>query len=213
VAIDLQVIAQRRFELGPGREAGLVDDLADAAIEALHHAVGLRMTWRDQTMFDRQLLAQHVERVLAAANPVAGFRVFFLAGKALGELAAIVGEQLDDGDRTGFIEHDQEVGPAAAGLVSIDLHEDPARGAVNGDEQVTAFGFIGHLRQVLDIHMYEAGLVVLERLFDDGLVGFPGGQFKQAGDTMAAQAAPQTSARNGWIDELTRDRQQVIDGQ
>ena len=30
---------------------------------------------------------------------------------------------------------------------------------------------------------------------------------------MAAQAAPQTSARDGWIDELTRDRQQVVGGQ
>ena len=76
----------------------------------------------------------------------------FLAGKAVGELAAIVGEQPDDGDRTGFFELDQEVG-AAVGLVGIDLHEDPARGAVDGDEQIMAFGFIGHLRQVLDIHM------------------------------------------------------------
>lgn len=57
MVIDFQVIAQCRFELGPGRETGLVDDLADAAVEALHHAIGLRMTWRDQAMFDRQLLA------------------------------------------------------------------------------------------------------------------------------------------------------------
>ena len=91
--------------------------------------------------------------MLATGNPVAGFRVFFLAGKAVCKLAAIVGEQLDDGDRTGVVELDQEVGAAAVGLVGIDLHEDPARGAVDGDEQITAFGFIGHLRQVLDIHM------------------------------------------------------------
>ena len=91
--------------------------------------------------------------MLAAGNPVARFRVFFLAAKAVGELAAIVGEQLDDGDRTGFVELDQEVGAAAVGLVGIDLHEDPARGAVDGDEQVTAFGIVRHLRQVLDIHM------------------------------------------------------------
>jgi hypothetical protein len=30
---------------------------------------------------------------------------------------------------------------------------------------------------------------------------------------MAAQAAPQASTRNGWIDKLTRDRQQVVGGQ
>lgn len=91
--------------------------------------------------------------MLAAGNPVAGFRVLFLAGKAVGELAAIVGEQLDDGDRTGFVELDQEVNAAAVGLVGIYLHEDPARGTVNRDEQVTALSFVGHLRQVLDIHM------------------------------------------------------------
>ena len=57
MVIDFQVIAQWRFELGPGSEAGLVDDLADAAVEAFHHTVGLRMAWWDQAMFDRQLLA------------------------------------------------------------------------------------------------------------------------------------------------------------
>ena len=91
--------------------------------------------------------------MLTAGNPLARFRVFFPAAKAVGELAAIVGEQLDDGNRTGFVELDQEVGATTVGLVGIDLHEDPARGAVDGDEQVTAFGFIRHLRQVLDIHM------------------------------------------------------------
>ena len=104
-------------------------------------------------MLDPQLLASHVKRVLAAGNPVAGFRVLFLAGKAVGELAAIVGEQLDDGDPTGFVVLDQEVGAAAVGLVGVNLHEGPARGAVNRDEQVTAFDFVRHLRQVLDIHM------------------------------------------------------------
>ena len=91
--------------------------------------------------------------MLTAGNPLARFRVFFLAAKTVGELAAIVGEQLDDGDRTGFVELDQEVGAAAVGLVGINLHEDPARGAVDGDEHVTAFCFVRHLRQVLDIHM------------------------------------------------------------
>lgn len=57
MVIDFQVIAQCQFELGPGREAGLVDDLTDAAVEAFNHAVGLRMTWRDQAMFDHQLSA------------------------------------------------------------------------------------------------------------------------------------------------------------
>ena len=44
MVVDLDVVAKRRFELGCRAKAGLVDDIADAAIEAFHHAVGLRMT-------------------------------------------------------------------------------------------------------------------------------------------------------------------------
>jgi hypothetical protein len=33
------------------------------------------------------------------------------------------------------------------------FHENPARGAVDGDEQVTALGLIGNLQQVPDIHV------------------------------------------------------------
>lgn len=91
--------------------------------------------------------------MLATRNPITRLRVFFLASKAVGELATIVGEQLDEGDWTSVVELDQEFVAAAVGLVGIDLHEDPARGAFDGDEQVTAVGFIRHLRQVLDIHM------------------------------------------------------------
>ena len=146
MVVDFQVIAQRRFQFGPGGETGLVDDLADAAIEAFDNAVGLRVTRRNQSMFDHQLLAQHVKDMLAAWDTVAADRIFFLAGKTVGELAAVVSEQFDDGDRASIFQFEQEVGTAAVGLVGIDFHEDPARGAVNGDEQVTAFGFIGHLR-------------------------------------------------------------------
>ena len=92
MVVDFQVIAQRRFQFGPGAETGLVDDLADAAIKAFDHAVGLRVTRRNQSMFDQQLLAQHVKDMLAARDTVAADRIFFLAGKTVGELAAVVSE-------------------------------------------------------------------------------------------------------------------------
>ena len=38
-----QVLHQRGIEVGRAGEAGLLDQVADAAIEALDHAVGLRM--------------------------------------------------------------------------------------------------------------------------------------------------------------------------
>jgi hypothetical protein len=42
-------IAQCRFQLACGVGSDLVDDLADAAIEALHHAIGLRVArWSNE---------------------------------------------------------------------------------------------------------------------------------------------------------------------
>jgi hypothetical protein len=41
----------------------------------------------------------------------------------------------------------------------------PARGAVDGDEQVATRRFVGHLRQVLDVDVNEARLVALEGFF------------------------------------------------
>ena len=99
MVVDCQVIAQRRFQFVPGAETGLVDDLAEAAIEAFDHAVGLRVTRRNQSMFDHQLLARHVKDMLAARDTVAADWVFFLLGKTVGELAGVVGEQFDDADR------------------------------------------------------------------------------------------------------------------
>lgn len=50
----------------------MIDDLANAAIEALHHAIGLRMAWRDEAMLDLEPLAQTVEHVLSARLSKAG---------------------------------------------------------------------------------------------------------------------------------------------
>lgn len=91
VVVNLEVVAQSRFELGGRTEAGLVDDLADSAVEALNHAVGLRMARWNEAMFDRQVLTENVERVLAGGYAIAADRVFLSAGEAVGELAAVVG--------------------------------------------------------------------------------------------------------------------------
>lgn len=90
------VISKRGFKLSCRTETGLVDDVADAAVEACHHAIGLRMAWRDEAMFDLELLAQAVEDVLPA-----GLLLLALAAEAVGELAAIVREQFAYLDRTG----------------------------------------------------------------------------------------------------------------
>lgn len=53
-------------------------------------------------MFDRQLRAQYIKDMLATGDTVTAHGVFFLAGKAVGELAAVVSEKFDDSDRTGI---------------------------------------------------------------------------------------------------------------
>jgi len=114
-------------------------------------------------VFDTELLAKSVKHVRAA-------RFFLLAAgrEAVGELAAIVGEQLDDLDGAGLVDLGEKIDAAAVGLVGIQLDEDPASAAVDRDEQVAPRRLVRHLRQVFDIDVHEARLVVLEGLFRGG---------------------------------------------
>ncbi len=90
-------------------------------------------------MFDLELLAQTVKYMVAA-------RCFFLAGKAISKLAAVIGEQLDDLDGAGFFHFTEEVNAAVIGLILIDFHADPSRCTVDGNEQVAALRLVRHLR-------------------------------------------------------------------
>lgn len=85
-------------------------------------------------MFNPQGFAENVKRVLARRDTVIRDRVLLLARETVSELAADVGKQFDDVDRTGIFYHDQEVGAAAVRLVGIDFHEHPARGAIDSNE-------------------------------------------------------------------------------
>lgn len=87
-------------------------------------------------------------------------RFFFLAGKAVRKLAAVVGQDLLDFHRGGLFEPTQEVGAAPLGLVVIDAQLCP----VDGHEQIAALFLIRHFRPVLDVDMQEAWLIVFEGL-------------------------------------------------
>ena len=115
-------------------------------------------------MLDAELLAQPVEHVCAA-----GFLLLPAGREAISELAAVVGQQLNDLDGAGLPHLRQQIDAAAAGLVGIQFDVDPTRGAVDGDEQVVARRLVGHLRQVLDIDVHEARLVILESFFVTGV--------------------------------------------
>ena len=87
-------------------EAGGGQDLGDATVEALDHAVGLRGSGFDRTMFD----------VVLGTHPIEGVGTGWLAlagsAKAVGKFLAVVGEDLAELER-GFL--DQAVEKAAFG--------------------------------------------------------------------------------------------------
>ena len=134
VVVDFGVVAQGRFKLCGVLKAGLIDDLADASVETFDHAVGLRMTWRNEAMLDRGAFALNIEYMFAGWYPVAVF-ILFPAGEAC-KLTAVIGEQFDDFDRTGRLDFGQEIDTAAVGLIIVDVHVYPADGTVNRDEQI-----------------------------------------------------------------------------
>ena len=207
VVVGGRVMGQRDLEFFGAGEAGLGDDLADAAVEALDHAVGLGVAWRAQPVLDSKRLAALVEGMLAAGGSGP-------AGEPVGELAAVVGQHGLDLHRRGLTEPAQEVRTAGLALVGVDAQEHPACGAVDGHEQVASRRLVGHLRQVLDVHMHEARLVVLERLGRRrGVADEFGLQRAQVGHAVTAQAAVQARAGGVRVDELARDDQQIIQRQ
>ena len=79
-----------------------LQNVRNASIEPLHHAVGSGRPGLGQSVLYAQLPAQLIEFMVAA-----GFA--FLAGKqTVRELFAVVGQQLVDPDRTGLVQCLQE---------------------------------------------------------------------------------------------------------
>lgn len=65
VIVEPVVVPQHGIQVFSRVEVGVPRDFADTAIEALHHAIGLGMARRRQSMFDGMLVAQLVKRVVA----------------------------------------------------------------------------------------------------------------------------------------------------
>ena len=70
--VQVHVAMQGRPQVLARPEVMGLQDVADAAIEAFHHAIGLRRLRLGQTMLDAQGLAELVELVLATRLTVPG---------------------------------------------------------------------------------------------------------------------------------------------
>lgn len=159
VVIGCLVLHQRGIAVISTRKAGLLGQVADAAVEAFDHAVGprkgLRMALRAQAMFDAQGHAGHVGQMPARGRP---------GVEAVSEQAAVVGQNIVDPHGRDALEAAQELPAAAFGLVAVGAHVDRTRGSVDVHERVATMGLVGYLRQVLDVHVQQGWEVILERL-------------------------------------------------
>jgi len=133
--VQVHIAMQGRPQVLARPEVMGLQDVADAAIEAFHHAIGLRRPTLGQTMLNAQGLAELVELVLAAGLTVPG------AKQPVGELLAIVaslklrlrlvfGQKPGDLDRAGFVQGMRKGTRASCALVGVDGDVYPARGAV-----------------------------------------------------------------------------------
>ena len=176
--------------------------LLDAAVEPLHHSVGLgRLGWC-KAVLDLEGRAERVELMRSGCRPLAQ------AEEPIRELLAVVGKNGADADWAGAFQIPQEAAGVGRSLGREDADEDPAGRPVNGHEEVAAAALIGHLRQVFHVDVDVTGLVGLEGavLWLRGL-GF---QIAQIAHTMSPQAAVQPGTRGVWIKELAHNGQQVI---
>jgi hypothetical protein len=101
--------------------------LAEAAVEALDHAVGLRPEGLGEPVGDGARGADPVEGVVARGS-VLGFRLLG-DGEAVGELGAVVGQDGVDLKR----ETGGESGGGGGPAIGEDFEMDQAGGAVDGD--------------------------------------------------------------------------------
>ena len=98
LVVQSHIAVQRGFQFLAGTEVMRLQHLFDAAVATFHHAVGLRVRRRGQAMFDAVVGAKQIERVLA------GGAAFAQTEQAVGELAAIIGQDGAAPQRAGAFE-------------------------------------------------------------------------------------------------------------
>ena len=162
--------------------------LANPSVEALHHAVSLRMTRLDESVFDPVVSADTIKTMTPGRVALAG------GTKAIGKLFAIIGQHLLDLEGRFIDEPLEKFGGIFRRLFAQDFHVNPAGGAVNGHEQIAMRGLVWHVRQLLDVGVNESRLIILKGFLRLLVVFWLGNQGLKIRDGMPAQAAIQTRA-------------------
>ncbi len=98
MVVQGHVAQQRAVQIFLAVKAMRVQDIGNATVETLDHAVGSGCPGLGQAVLDAQLLTQQIKLMLAAGLALA-------AGKqAIGELLAVVGQQPGDLDGTSLVQ-------------------------------------------------------------------------------------------------------------
>lgn len=150
MVVQGHVTHERLLQIFTAGESVSFEHISDTPVEALDHAIGSGRAWPGQALLNAQGLAQLVKLMVARGLALA-------AGKQpVGELFAVVGQNFLHLDWASLVQGVEKRASASSRLVALDLNEHPARGAVNGHEQIAPAGLLGHLRQVFDIDVDES---------------------------------------------------------
>src|SRR6266852_5956442 len=130
-----------------------VEMLADPAIEALDHAVGLRPEGSGQPVGDAVAATDDIEEVVSGGF-VLGLGLF-VDGEAVGEFGAVVGQDGVDLKGEAVEEALEKAGSGGGAAIGQHFEVDKAGGAVDRDVGVAALA--AQRREVFDVDMDEAG--------------------------------------------------------
>ena len=122
-----------------------LDLIANLPVEALYHPVGFGHPVFCQSVLDTKVRAQPVGLVLP------GGLNLVLNNQAVGELAAVVGQQIDDFQGAGVLHNVQEAACARCRLVPFDRHMHLACSPADRYERMAPPGLVGYPRRVFDV--------------------------------------------------------------
>jgi hypothetical protein len=145
-------------KLGDESKRVVAKDVGDTAVEALDHAVGLWCSSLGQAMLNAERGTDYIEQMVACGFTLAG------GTKAVGELFAVIGEDFGDLNECFCDQAFEEASGGECGLIVEYFHVDLAGRPVNAGEEIFALVLVGHLGQILHIHMDEAQVIVPDPL-------------------------------------------------